>query len=103
MDKKEREKIHDITGRGRDLDAFHKEMMLKSGGGGGTYDGMEPRIKRLEDDMKEVKDGLQNVRERLARIEGQLADMPTKDWMNTRMLAYFGVTIAAIGAMIKLL
>jgi len=64
---------------------------------------MEPRIARLESDMSEVKASLMDVRERLAHIEGQLQDMPTKDWMNTRLLAYLGAAIAAIGLMIRFL
>lgn len=63
--------------------------MLKGGGGGGTYDGMEQRVRQLETDMSFIK--------------GKLEDMPTKDWMNTRMLAYFGATIAIIGLLIKIL
>lgn len=59
-------------------------------GPGGPYDGgMEQRVRQLETDMSFIK--------------GKLEDMPTKDWMNTRMLAYFGITLAIIGVMIKFL
>lgn len=65
------------------------EDHLKSGGGGGTFDGMEPRVRQLETDMSFIK--------------GKLEDMPTKDWMNTRLLAYFGVALGIIGLMVKFL
>lgn len=64
---------------------------------------LEARVKHLEESIKEALGDLKNVRERLSKIEGQLLDMPTKDWMNTRMLAYFGAAVAVIGLMIKFL
>ena len=49
---------------------------LKSGGGDGTFDGMEARVKRLEDDMSEVRSDVKDVRERIARIEGEIRRLP---------------------------
>ncbi|MBB3944678.1 hypothetical protein GGQ73_000603 [Rhizobium skierniewicense] len=43
---------------------------LKSGGGGGTFDGMEPRVRALEDDMKRL---LQDT----AEIKGMLRSAPS--------------------------
>lgn len=43
---------------------------LKSGGGGGTFDGMEARVKSLEDDMKKL---LQDT----AEIKGMLRAAPS--------------------------
>lgn len=45
---------------------------LKSGGGGGTFDGMEARVKSLEDDMKKL---LQDT----AEIKGMLRNMPSAE------------------------
>jgi len=47
---------------------------------------MEPRVRQLESDM--------------SYIRGRLEDMPTKDWMNTRLLAYFGAFTAIISIVI---
>ena len=58
---------------------------LKSGDGGNTYDGMEQRVRHLETDLSFVK--------------GKLDDMPTKDWVNTRLFWVVG-SIAAIVALI---
>ena len=57
---------------------------------------MEQRVGKLESDFV-------TVRERLSKIEGKLDDMPTKDWMNTRLLTFATVGIAIIGLMIKFL
>lgn len=43
---------------------------LKSGGGGGTFDDMEARVKSLEDDMKKI---LQHT----AEIKGMLRSAPS--------------------------
>lgn len=43
---------------------------LSSGGGGGTFDGMEARVKSLEDDMKKI---LQDT----AEIKGMLRAAPS--------------------------
>lgn len=49
---------------------------LKKGGGGGTYDGMEARVKRLEDDVSEIKADMKDVRDRIARVEGEIRRLP---------------------------
>lgn len=64
---------------------------------------MDARISSLEQGLSEVKGSLSNVRERLSHIEGQLQDMPTKDWMNTRLLSYIGAAVAIIGVMVRFL
>jgi hypothetical protein len=50
---------------------------LKGGDGGGTSDGMEARVKRLEDDMSEVSKDLKAIRVDLAYIKGKLEGMPS--------------------------
>jgi hypothetical protein len=50
---------------------------LNSGGGGGTYDGMEPRVAALEADMKEIKADLKKVLVDLSYLRGKADAMPT--------------------------
>jgi len=50
---------------------------LKSGDGGGTFDGMEARIKRLEEDGKELRQDLKTILRDLAEIKGRVNAMPT--------------------------
>ncbi|WP_146194484.1 hypothetical protein [Thioclava sp. NG1] len=76
--------VHDISDQLNEI-----RRSLQNGGGGGTFDPMEERVRQLESDMSFIK--------------GKLDDMPTKDWMNTRLLAYAGVSVAVIGIMIKFL
>lgn len=50
-------------------------------------DQMEARVRQIESDMSFIK--------------GKLEDMPTKDWMNTRLLLYVGTAVALIGLMLR--
>ncbi|MDB5579649.1 MAG: hypothetical protein JWR80_4825 [Bradyrhizobium sp.] len=50
---------------------------LKSGGGGGTFDPMEPRVKALEDRFAKMDSKLDAIGTDLAYIKGKLEGMPT--------------------------
>lgn len=52
------------------------ETPLQSGGGGGTFDVMEARVKVLEDRMGRVESKLDNVLERVSGIEGEMRRLP---------------------------
>lgn len=54
---------------------------LKSGGGGGTFDGMQDRVKRLEDRLDKVGDGLAEVRVQLATISERVTHLPSKGFI----------------------
>jgi hypothetical protein len=56
------------------------EHQLQSGGGGGTFDGMEARVAKLEADIEyikrdvgELRTDMKDVRERTIKIEGSMA------------------------------
>lgn len=60
------------------------EDSLKSGGGDGTYDGMEPRVAKLEAHMEHVRADLAklaSVPADLAELKAKIAELPTKDWI----------------------
>ncbi|MEQ9634778.1 MAG: hypothetical protein RLW68_01705 [Devosia marina] len=65
--------IHD----GKPIEDGRLHRTLKDGGGGGTYDGMEARVKRLEDDGKELRQDLKTIMRDLAEIKGRVNAMPT--------------------------
>lgn len=67
---------------------------LKSGGGGGTSDGMEQRVKELEKTYLQVAVDI-------ASIKAKVEDMPSKDWVHLRLWAVAAVVIAAVGLMIR--
>ncbi len=50
---------------------------LNSGGGGGNYGGMEPRVAALEADLKEIKADLKKVLVDLSYLRGKADAMPT--------------------------
>ena len=71
---------------------------LPSGGGGGTYDGMEARVARLEEDVREIKTDLRAIRTDVqglkvdsARIDERLKHLPSFNQMLTVLLLMLGI------------
>ncbi|MCC5992701.1 MAG: hypothetical protein JJT99_09275 [Rhodobacteraceae bacterium] len=64
---------------------------------------MERRVELLEQDARALREKLDAVREDTRYLKGRFEDMPTKDWMNTRLLAYLTVVVAIVGVMIRFL
>jgi hypothetical protein len=70
---------------------------LKSGGGGGTFDDMESRVKRLEEDSKEMRSDLKTIVRELAEMKGILSGLP-KTWQVFQInLGVMTVSIAIVG------
>jgi hypothetical protein len=69
---------------------------LKSGGGGGTFDDMETRVKRLEDDGKELRSDLKSILRDLSELKGRIYAMPTTwqmvGFVVALILAIYGFT-----------
>lgn len=53
------------------------ERSLKSGGGGGTYDDMEARVKALEEKFGQIDAKLGSIGNDLAYIKGKFEGMPS--------------------------
>jgi hypothetical protein len=72
---------------------------LQSGGGGGTFDGMETRVAILERDaahlVKQV-DKLVDMPERLRALEVKVDHLPSKDYITSRLLALLTLIAAFI-------
>jgi flavin reductase (DIM6/NTAB) family NADH-FMN oxidoreductase RutF len=64
---------------------------LKSGGGGGTSDGMEQRIGRLETKMDGVEGRLTSIEVALARIEAKLDSKVDYKWLTIYVLGIVAV------------
>ena len=64
---------------------------------------MEKRVELLERDMRAIGDKLDAVRADTQYLKGRLEDIPTKDWMNTRLLAYLTIVVAIVGVMFRFL
>lgn len=70
---------------------------LKTGGGGGTYDGMEARVSKLEGIADDTRKSLEAIRVDLAEIKGKLSTMPT-----TLQLLGFIIAVLAIAGLAKI-
>ncbi len=64
---------------------------LKSGGGGGTFDGMEARIAKLEAKSEAFEKRFDNIDAQLTRIEDKI---PT-EWMMAKVVFYVMAAIMA--------
>lgn len=76
---------------------------LPNGGGGGNFDGMEPRIAKLEahmeqarSDITEVKRDMRDVRERLIRLDERVNHLPTKGFIVTSLMAALALITAVV-------
>ena len=73
----------------------YPKRRLKTPDGGDTFDHMEQRVARLEEDMKEVRSDLKAMRSDLSEIKGRLNAMPTTIQLIGFVIAIFvaaGVT-----------
>ena len=82
---------------------------LSFGGGGGTFDGMEARVAKLEasvshierdigearSDIKNINGLMSDARERLARLEERVAHLPSKGFIVTCTTVTLAIMIAA--------
>ncbi|OBX20295.1 hypothetical protein A9995_00755 [Erythrobacter sp. QSSC1-22B] len=72
---------------------------LKKGGDGGTFDGMEARVNRLETRLDKTNDTLGDVRVDLSTLVERVAHLPSKGFivtaLGTGVLILGGITLAA--------
>lgn len=81
----------------------HYSQPLKSGGGGGTYDGMEARVVNLEALAKDTHSTLESIQRQLARIDSKLDAKPDTDKMYTAIFTVMGFTVAIIVAAVTVI
>lgn len=62
---------------------------------------MERRLELLEQDLRDLRNATGQTRADVSFIKGKLDDMPTKDWMNTRLIAVLSLLLVAMGLMIR--
>lgn len=73
------------------LDEVVSRAHLQSGGGGGTFNGMEARVKALEDGMSDIKSDLKAIRNDLAYLRGKVDSMPSTLQLGGFILAVLGI------------
>ncbi|ARU02994.1 hypothetical protein [Yoonia vestfoldensis] len=80
--------IHDISGRVLTPEDLQREKaVLNSGGGGGTFDGMEQRVDRLEAKMDLIDGRLRGVEINLATLSERVAHLPSKGFIVTAVVS----------------
>ncbi|MDR7102965.1 hypothetical protein [Croceicoccus sp. BE223] len=72
------------------------ESHLNNGDGGGTYDGMEARVNRLEERLDRLIDRTGSVEVNLATMSERISHLPSKTYIDTRLAGM----LAAIAALI---
>lgn len=83
---------------------------LSFGGGGGTYDGMETRVAKLEADVSHLVKQVDRIDARtepmpadLAVLKERVSSLPTKDYLDDkfgRQLTRMGIVVAIVSAVI---
>ncbi len=72
-------------------EAYRQLENLPKGGGGGTYDGMEARVARLETKMDKVEERLTSIEVLLARIDAKLDSKIDYKWLTVYVLGIIAV------------
>lgn len=79
-------------------------LPLNTGGSGGTFDGMDGRVSRLEAHMEHVRDDMRDIKGTLGQIADQLNQLPTRNDLGNWKLQWaalgFGVMAIVIGGII---
>lgn len=77
---------------------------LKSSGGGGTFDGMEPRVAKLEAmaehmtaDVGQLKADMRDVRDRAAVIDVKVDHLPGKGFIVASVVISLAIVAALVG------
>lgn len=69
---------------------------LKEGGGGGTYDGMDARVTRLETHMEYVQRDLAEIKGDLKTAVSRLSELPTRSDLRTWQWGWIATGVAII-------
>ena len=75
---------------------YEPSLPLKGGSGGGTYDGMESRVSRLEVLVDVTRDDLRDIKTDLKTVINRLNDLPTKSDLNTWRWQWVATALAVI-------
>ena len=77
------------------LSLVSRSAALKSGDDGGTFDGMEERVRRLEQRADKAADDIAEVRVSLATLIERVSHLPSKGYIDARLIGM----LAAIAAL----
>ena len=77
-----------------------EEIALKAGGGGGTSNGMEGRVTRLEVHMEHIREDLTEIKGDLKATLSKLGDMPTKSDLWSWKLQWTAIGIGMVALIV---
>lgn len=72
------------------------ELPLKGGDGGGTFNGMESRVSRLEVLVDVTRDDLREIKGDIKTVINRMNDLPSKADLNTWRWQWVATAIAVI-------
>ena len=85
----------------KQVETMRQQLTLKSGDGGGTSDGMEARVVKLEAgvealhrDVTDLRADMKDVRDRLAKLEVKVDHLPSKGFV----FGAYGIVSALLAA-----
>jgi hypothetical protein len=78
----------------RERVAEQPDLPLKGGRGGGTYDGMEGRVSKLEAYMDETRGDMREIRSDLKAIIGKIGTLATKADVTTWKWQWIAASVA---------
>lgn len=77
-----------------------KARTLRDGDGGGTSDGMDPRVTRLEEWAKLSETRSARMEDKLDTIVGQLAQLPSRSTLLNYFIGAVGIGLAILAAIL---
>lgn len=85
--------LHDFA---NDVESLQPPALLNDGGGGGTSDGMEGRVAKLEAHMEHLQADVAEVKADLKSVLSTLTQLPTKRDLDTWRWQWLAIGIAVI-------
>lgn len=74
---------------------------LKGGSGGGTSDGMEARVARLEKSFDTLTKDVSDMRVDVGTLKENVRHLPTKPWMFSTLVAMLVALSVVIGLIVR--
>jgi len=83
---------------GEDYESRPIEPPLNPGDGGGTFDGMEARVAKLEGIAEDTRKTLETIQRQLARIDAKLDAKPDIGKVYAAIFTVYGLSFTIIAA-----
>lgn len=96
------ERLRDLLGaEGRLAELERQVLGLPKGGGGGTSDGMEARVSRLEKHVDTIAKDVGDMRVDVGTLKENVRHLPTKPWMFSTLAAMLAALAVVVGLIVR--